>query len=286
MTMPARTILTASDGVKLALYRWSVEHPVGALIIVHGYGEHATRHAGLARAAQEAGYDVFALDLRGHGESPGVRGSVPSFAPLITDLHELFRLAHASDPQLPVLLFGHSMGGAVALRYALEHPNDVSALALSSPFLKDAVQRSALLNGLAGVISRLAPNLPVAALDPALISRDQAEVERYRSDPLVYHGGVRANAGYTMLEQGSYLRGRAADLSVPTLVIVGSADGIADPAGARELAAANPLVRLEELPGGYHELHHDDPATGTPQEYKRLLVEWLQANTRNTMNFK
>ena len=284
--MPARSTLTGPDGAKLALYRWRPERPVGALVIVHGYGEHATRHADLARSAQEAGWDAVAFDQRGHGESPGVPGGVPGFGRTLADLEELFRLVRATDPQLPVLLFGHSMGGAIALRCATRHPAEVTALALSSPFLQDAVKRPALLGALAGVIARLLPNLPVAALDARLISRDPDEVARYRNDPLVYHGGVRANAGHTMLEEGRDLLAHADALTVPTLVVVGTADGIADPEGARRLAAANPLVRLEELPGGYHELHHDDPGTGTPQRFKRLMVEWLQANTRNTTNLR
>lgn len=283
---PALETLIGHDGARLALYRWWAEEPVGALILVHGYGEHARRHQELARSAQEAGLDVFAFDLRGHGGSPGLRGSVPGFAPLLNDIHEMFRLARAEDPDQPVLLFGHSMGGALALRYALDHPEDVRALCVSSPFLKDAAKRPAWLTGVSGIVARLLPNLPVAKLDPGLISRDPEEVERYRSDPLIYHGDVRAAAGYAMLEEGRALRRRAAELSVPTLIIVGTADGIADPEGSREFAAANPKVRLEEVAGGYHELHHDDPATGAPQRFRELVSRWLQANTRNTKSFK
>lgn len=283
---PDRLTLTGPDGVELALYRWARADAHGALVIVHGYGEHARRHGQLARTAQEAGWDVYAFDLRGHGESPGVRGSVPGFGRSLADLQELFRTVRADDPERTVLLFGHSMGGALSLRFTTLHPSEVSALALSSPFLTDAVKRSPLLDALAGPIARLLPNLPVARIDPRLISRDPAQVERYRTDPLIYHGGVRANAGYTLLEEGRDLRTHPDALTIPALVLVGTADGIADPAGARELAVANALVRLEELPGGYHELHHDDPATGTPQRFMRHMVEWLQANTRSTMNLR
>lgn len=278
MAAPAKGTLMGPDGTALVLHRWQPEAPVGTLIIVHGYAEHATRHIDLARSAMEVGYDVFAPDLRGHGKSPGARGSVPGFEQAIADLSELFRTARGANPGLPVLLFGHSMGGAIALRYALERPQDVTALALSSPFLSDAIKRPRWLTALSGPLARALPLLPVARLDPLFISRDPAQVERYRSDPLVYHGGVRADAGATLVAQGAALLARAAQLAVPTLVVVGTADGIADPDGARALAAANARVRLEELMGGYHELHHDDPETGVPQKYRRLLVEWLELN--------
>ncbi|MCC6311105.1 MAG: lysophospholipase [Trueperaceae bacterium] len=276
----AATTLEVRDGLSLSLSRWRPEASVGALVIVHGYGEHATRHLELARSAQEVGYDVFAPDLRGHGKSPGVRGGVPGFEGIIADLTAVFAQARAANPGLPTLLFGHSMGGAIALRYALERPAEVNALALSSPFLRDAVARPAWLLAVSGVLGKVLPNLPTVKLDPALISRHPAEVERYRADPLIYHGGVRANAGATLTTQGAELLALAPGLAVPTLVVVGTADGIADPAGARALAAASDRVRLEELPGGFHELHHDDPGTGVPQKFKRLLVEWLEANAR------
>lgn len=270
--------LTGSDGTRLSLSRWRPESPVGSLVIVHGYGEHATRHLDLARSAQEVGYDVFAPDLRGHGKSPGVRGGVPGFERIVADLAYLFDQVRETNRGLPTLLFGHSMGGAIALRYALERPSEVNALALSSPFLLDAVKRPAWLLGVSGVLGKVLPNLPTVKLDPALISRDPGEVGRYRTDPLIYHGGVRANAGATLVSQGAELLSRAASLAVPTLVIVGTADGIADPEGGRALAAANARVRLEELPGGFHELHHDDAGTGVPQKFRRLLGEWLEAN--------
>lgn len=272
-------VLGCHDGEKLAGYRWPAQTDGGArgvLLVMHGYGEHAARHGGLAHAAAQAGFEVWSFDQRNHGNSPGsVRGSVRGFEPALSDLAALQATAGEADPGLPHFLFGHSMGGAISLRYALENPGRLVGLVLSSPFLLDAVRRPAIVTAGAPLLARLLPGAPTTRLAAATISREPGEVERYATDPLVYHGGVRADAGATMLAQGARLLELAPGLAVDTLVVHGSGDKIADVAGSRRLAAASSRVKLVELEGGYHELHHDAPATGVPASYRAAILDWL-----------
>lgn len=279
--------LACYDGEQLAGYHWDAagggaEPPAAKalLFMLHGYGEHAGRHEGLARAAAQAGFSVWSFDQRNHGNSPGsVRGSVDGFEPALADLAALQMHAREQGGQggeVPNFLFGHSMGGAMALRYALEHPERLDGLVLSSPFLIDAVKRPALVTGAAPLLRNLFPSVPTTKISPSTISREPSEVARYAADPLVYHGGVRADAGATMLEQGGELLRMAHALSVDTLVVHGSADQVADVAGSRQLAAVSPRVRLVEQAGGFHELHHDAPGSGVPQATRAAVLEWLE----------
>lgn len=276
-------VLNGFDGQQLAGCRWpaQTEAPAGVLLVMHGYGEHAARHGGLATAAARAGFDVWSFDQRNHGNSPGaVRGSVRGFEPALSDLAVLQNMARESvtaegAQDVPHFLFGHSMGGAISLRYVLEGLGRLDGLVLSSPFLKDAVKRPALITAGAPILAKLLPGAQTAKLDARSISRDPAEVQRYVSDPLVYQGGVRADAGATMLEEGARLLALARTLSTPTLVVHGSGDKIADVAGSRRLAAVSGLVTLIELEGGYHELHHDLPSSGVPAAYRSTILDWL-----------
>jgi len=246
----------------------------GALVLVHGYGEHARRHVDLAEAAAANGCDVWAFDQAGHGESPGPRAVVNGYAAACAAVVSLLDRATREQGRPPVLL-GHSMGGAVALSVALEAPGKMRALALSSPFLLDPVPRPAALLAVARLAARLAPGLPLVRPDDNLISRDPAEVRRYQSDPLNHHGGVPAVTGMTMRSAGAALLARAAALAVPTLIIHGESDGYADVAGSRALAAASPKVELVTIPGGYHELHHEPPHTGVPLRVRERFLDWL-----------
>lgn len=278
MERALRFELTSYDGQRLAAYRWTAPKPRGALLMLHGYAEHAMRHVGLAGAAADAGLDVWSFDQRNHGNSPGaVRGAVEGYEPTLHDLAALEEQARETlGAKLPLFLFGHSMGGAIALRYALEHPTRLAGLVLSAPFLLDAASRPRLLTSAAGVLGGLLPTLPTVKLPPEGISRDPEQVRRYAEDPLIYRGGVRAGAGATMIEQGVKLLEFAPTLQVRTFVVHGEDDRVAAVAGSRQLSAASGLVELLELPGGYHELHHDPEESGVPTQARAAILEWLE----------
>lgn len=272
-------VLTCYDGEQLAGYCWRAAdgQARATLLMLHGYAEHAARHEGLARAAAAAGFDVWGFDQRNHGNSPGaVRGSVDGFEPAIADLAALQMHAREESGTVPNFVFGHSMGGAMALRYALEHPERLDGLVLSSPFLVDAVKRPAVITGAAPILRNLFPSVPTTRVPAEAISREPNEIARYAADPLIYHGGVRADAGATMLQQGAELLRLAGALQVDTLVLHGSGDQVADVAGSRQLAAASERVTLLEQEGGFHELHHDAQGSGVPQAYRAAILGWLE----------
>lgn len=127
---------SAADGTSLCadLYEPAVAGPPeGVVVIVHGYCEHRGRYRETAAQLAGCGYRVVVGDLRGHGESGGKRAYVQRFQEYEVDLQAMLDQAGAQDGR-PPLLVGHSMGGLIALRYMIDRPGQVRALALSSPF--------------------------------------------------------------------------------------------------------------------------------------------------------
>ena len=278
----------AKERTELAAYRWTAT-PASAgdkppLVIVHGFAEHARRHAELATVAAAAGHPVYALDLPGHGESPGRRAVVSDYRAPLAAVRTVVELAAGEAGGGKPVLYGHSMGGAIALAFALDHPEALSGLILSSPYLIDAVDYPAFVHGLVALIAKVMPGLPVTKVSPDQISRDSAEVARYRNDPLVQTSGVPAISANTLTRMGAELRQRASRLAVRTLVLHGEADGIAGVAGSRSLHSAAPkgLVELVTLPGAQHELIHEDSSSGVPQRATEAVLDFLATTSRVT----
>lgn len=251
---------TTSDGVALATYRW--DPPAGApagrptVLLAHGYAEHARRYAPLARALTRAGYPLLAVDHRGHGASEGPRADVAAFERYVDDFASFAEEAQPEPGRRVV--FGHSMGGAIAALYAARRPDGLDALVLSSPYLRNAVPVPPWLERVARVLARVAPTAPVRRLDADALSRLPEEVEAYRADPLIHSGPAKARMAREMLDGGRAALEAASAIRAPARILHGGADRIADPAGAREIAGRiGDRAETTIYDGGFHELLND-----------------------------
>ena len=132
--------LTTPDGIELHVREWPLRAARGTVIIVHGLGEHIGRHAQLAERLNAWGWRVVGYDHRGHGASAGARGRLARTDDLLVDLAQVIDAARAERTAEPLLLLGHSMGGAVGARFVAEGLvggaqwyRPVDGLVLSSP---------------------------------------------------------------------------------------------------------------------------------------------------------
>lgn len=247
------------------------ENPVGQVLLLHGLGEHSGRYVPLAFALQGAGFSVYSYDQRGHGRSAGVRALV-NMEELLGD-HFRAREFLRKSP-LPTFLWGHSLGGLVTALSAARDPRGVAGVVLSSPALAPEHGVSPPLRLAAGVLGRLTPALPVTTLDVGALARNPEVARAYRSDPLVYHGKVRAGTALGMMQGARELRGLTGRWHLPTLVLHGDDDRLTHVSGSQEFVEAIPSSdkRLVLSPGGYHELFNDDGH----EDLLTLTVDWLR----------
>jgi len=267
----------ASDGDNIAIQDWPLEPRTplrGVVVLVHGLGEHAGRYDTLARLLNDWGFAVRGYDQYGHGESGGPRGGLPTDTRLLEDLADIVDSTRARmDPQTPLILLGHSMGGLVAARFVALAIRPVAALILSSPALDPGLNVVQKL--LVAVLPRIAPNLRVGnGLDASLISHDPAVVAAYQKDPLV-HDRVSARLARFIADGGAATLALAPTWKVPTLLLYAGADKLVNPAGSRAFAAAAPKQVLtsrcfETL---YHEIFNELQPVPVFTELKR----WLDA---------
>jgi alpha-beta hydrolase superfamily lysophospholipase len=247
--------LSAYDGTLLSLRTWPApEGPVRAtVLIVHGLGEHSARYEHVATRLREWGFQAVGYDHRGHGLSLGPRGSLQKDDDLLTDLASVIDHVREQHPG-PLVLFGHSMGGLTVARFVAGELRAVDAVMLSSPALD--IGLSTLQRGALKASYSLTPGLQLPnGLDANGVSRDPDEVIAYKNDPLV-HDKITPRLVNFMLQGGEFVRARAPQWKLPTLLMWAGADRLVRPAGSATFAALAPkdLVRARPFEGYFHEL--------------------------------
>jgi alpha-beta hydrolase superfamily lysophospholipase len=268
----------ADDGVRLHFRRWMGEGtPRAVMALVHGYLEHSGRYGFVGEYFAPRGYAVYAFDHRGHGQSGGPRAYIQRFDDYLRDIARYLELVRAREgTAIPIMLVGHSMGGLISLRYALEHPEMLRAVAVSSPWLGNKHRVSGLKLFAGRILSRIAPGTQLSAdLDSKVLSHDPEVVAAHGRDPLVLHKFTARWATEALAAQ-EWTLANAARMALPCLVMQAMADELSDPASSRaffeRIVHTNKAWKPYE--GYYHELFNE---VGREAVF-RDLEAWLGAN--------
>lgn len=253
--------IVAADGLKLPTRAWIPDDdaPRAAVVLVHGLGEHVGRYDALATRLVRAGYSVHGYDQRGHGYAQGPRAQVRRFEDLIGDLAQFVATVRAWHPEVPLVLFGHSMGGVVAVRALQTDAVRADLIVLSSPALRDGNDIPAWVRAAVARLAEPFPGLPTVRIDVTALSRDPAEVDAYRQDPAVFHGPIKARLGTQLSKHGALAIAEAGRVGVPLLIVHGKDDRVARPGASGELhrGLEGRDATLELYDEGPHELFHD-----------------------------
>jgi alpha-beta hydrolase superfamily lysophospholipase len=255
---------------------WCAPNPRALVAVIHGLGEHSGRYAALAGDLVKARFTVVALDLPGHGEAPGPRGDMPSWTRVRDQIVPLLFTAARGLPdqplEMPRVLLGHSMGGVMALDFALAHPRDILAVVASAPGLKSEIPPWWKL-ALANVARVTSPSTGFPhGLDESGMSRDPEVLAGRKSDRLV-HDRISPRLYFAFEEARQRVMREARRLKLPALLLHGTADRVVDPKGSLEFNGAAPhdLCRLITYRDAYHEIFND-PAR---DQVVRDLKGWL-----------
>ena len=267
----------ASDGDNLAVQDWPLEpgQPLrGVVIVVHGLGEHAGRYDHVARRLNHWGFAVRGYDQYGHGESGGPRGGLTSDHRLLDDLADIVDSTRLRMKKgTPLIVLGHSMGGAVAALFVAKAMRAIDALILSSPALDPGLNGVQKL--LLATLPRILPNLRVGnGLDVMKISHDPAVIDDYKKDRLI-HDRVSARLGRFIANAGSAALAAAPSWKLPTLLMYAGADTLVSPQGSRNFSELAPkdAVTTRCFDALYHEIFNELEAEPVFAELK----VWLDA---------
>lgn len=260
-------------GTGVAGFIWDAENPRANILLQHGLGEYSERYVWqynqLIPKLVAWGFNVYAIDLPGHGDSEGLRGQV--------DLNEalMHHLAARTsiESSLPLVLFGHSLGGLVTAASTIANQGAIAAVVLSSSAMQ--APSKAWERVLSKVATALNPagEIPLPRPGEEALTRDLELLKVIAKDERMFHGKARNLVAKTVLELSDFVWGKISSWDVPTLIIHGDKDLSTDHKQSIALAQAIPAQdkTLRIYPGGFHELLNDLEKDAVEQE----LFEWL-----------
>lgn len=300
----SRSTLASTTGAQLALFEARAEgNARGVVQVHHGLAEHAQRYGELARFLGARGWHVTAHDHRGHGASwaadapRGVFAAKDGWAAVVADALAVNAHIRARDPGLPVVVFGHSMGGSVAWAQVLASPKSADAAAIWNANISFGGMASAVDALLRLERLLVGPQAPSRLLDsltfkawskrftPARtgfdwLSRDEAEVDAYIADP---NCGWPASVGlWRDLAAGARLAMDEAKLAgvprtLPLHLLAGGQDPVTEKgrltrrfAAALAKAGFTNVALVVNAEARHEALHETDRA-----EAMEGLAEWL-----------
>ena len=250
----------SNDGLNIFGQKWESETaaPKAVICLVHGFGEHSSRYEHVAQFFTDNNYAVIAYDARGHGRSEGKRGHFVSYDEFLNDVDNLLKQADSNFPNLPKIIYGHSMGGQVVANFAIKRNPKVAGIILSSPFFQPGFAPPAIKLAAGKLMRNLIPSFSLpSGLDVNAISRDKEVVKKYSNDPLVFDS-ISSKMGIELIEFGAEAVQNASQLKLPTLLFHGTEDKLTSFAESKKFVAnAGNNVTFIEYKGLYHECHNE-----------------------------
>ncbi|SIS71133.1 alpha/beta hydrolase [Belliella pelovolcani] len=270
------TNYSTHDGLKLYLQAWIPEQPKASLLLVHGLGEHSSRYVHFADRLIKEGIAVFTFDGRGHGKSSQPRPTAyfANHEDYLKDIDALFGKVKSYLKDIPIFIFGHSMGGGLVAKYVISYQPDARGVILSAAALKPADNISKSLIAISSLVSKVAPKLKVLKLDSSIISHDPEEVKKYNEDPLVYSKAIPARTGFELLRMMREIEDAAEAFKLPVFMLHGTDDQLTNPMGTEMLfrRAETSDKTYNRYPGLYHELLNEFEK----EQIMDDIIQWIK----------
>jgi acylglycerol lipase len=265
-----------SGGRSLSFHSW--QSATGRCVnVIHGLGEHGGSYGELAARCGRRGYSLFAMDLQGFGLSEGRRGHVRDVRTYLEDERTFLSLVASSVPAPRRILYGHSMGGLLALAYLESYPGDYGGAIISAPALDPAGRVSPILMLLGRIVGAVWPSCPMKnGIGSDELTGDEEARKSLREDTL-RHPIITPRLFFGLLELSRRVIDDVDAIVQDTAILLlhGGEDTVMDCAHTRRLYERLDLTSksLHILPGGRHDLLKDD----VREKAYRIIESWLEA---------
>ena len=249
-----------SNKKNIFLRSWpSNNDPIYNIIIIHGLGEHSGRYKEFASFFIKKNIGVFSFDLIGHGKSDGLKGHISNIKDFTDSIEEVLIQVRKRFINTPIIIFGHSLGGCLALNYLIERKSkEISLAIISSAWIETEIQIPKYLLIVQRVIHTLFPKVRLSnRLDTKDLSKDIKIIDKYKNDPLV-HDRISLNLLSEINKTIEKIKNKDYNIEIPVLIIHGKKDKIISYKGSELINKKIKDSKLKLYDNVYHEPHNDN----------------------------
>ncbi len=235
------------------------KNPIAVLAVMHGFGDHISRYEDFALFFKKQRIAVIGLDLPGHGRSSGKRGHISGFPVLLNFVQQLMLETRRRFIDVPIILYGHSMGGNIIFNYSLRHTSrEIRGVIISSPWIRTTILFDRWRESANRLVGRFHPSFSMTVdLDPMELSHDPQVGKLYLEDP-IKHAKISIRLYRDLFHSSLWIQENAIKMSYPLLIMHGNEDRITSWEASTELAEKiTDKVHLKIWDGMRHELHHE-----------------------------
>ncbi len=248
-----------SSGKKIFFREWEIKgQPKKNILIIHGLGEHSGRYKEFAEFYIKKGIGMYALDLQGHGKSEGKRGHIKSFEEYLDSIENLLVFIRKKFLDIPIILFGHSLGGLIGLNFLIERESkEIESAVISSPWIETAIKVPQYLIVIQKILKRVLPSLRLSnRLISNHLSKNKDVVSEYNKDELV-HNKISLSLYSEVMRSINNVKEKASRIKVKTFLYHGKSDKIISSNGTLEISKQLKKHELKLYKNVYHEPHND-----------------------------
>jgi alpha-beta hydrolase superfamily lysophospholipase/SAM-dependent methyltransferase len=275
---PTEHTAVMSDGVALFYRAWlpAIGTNNKALLLFHRGHEHSGRWSETVEALKLDDVAVFAWDARGHGRSPGERGSARNLARIVKDVDEFvrhiaerFQLAHEN-----MVVLAHSVGAVAVAAWVHDYAPLIRGLILATPAFRVKLYVPFAVPLLRLREKLLGPGYVKSYVKAKMLTHDPEQARLYAADPLIFRQ-IAVNILLDLFDTSTRLLADAGAITVPTLMLAAASDWVVKLSTQREFfdKLSSPLKRFEVFPGFSHAVFHEKDRALLIAKVREFIVE-------------
>jgi alpha-beta hydrolase superfamily lysophospholipase/SAM-dependent methyltransferase len=276
MNATERTFATW-DGVDLFYRAWvPAEAKEKALLLFHRGHEHSGRWSDFVEMLALPDVAIFAWDARGHGRSPGERGSAENFGAMVKDVDAFVRhiAEHHGFALENIIVLAHSVGAVSVAAWVHDYAPPIRAMVLATPAFRVRLYVPFAIPSLRLKQKFLGPSYVKSYVKARMLTHDPGQAALYQADPLIFRQ-IAVNVLIDLHDAGTRLLADAGAINVPTLMLSAGRDWVVSLDAQREFfnGLSSPVKRMHVFPAAFHAIFHETERAQVVERAREFIVE-------------